>query len=137
MLVVSQILCQHNLYACFICIVTVGLGRPANLFSYWAQKYVQPVLFKHLRIGLLYVREGLKNYEALHCLCVCPPIGSHLFKYLYFPQCSLKFGMKMDPKHVIILSIQCFLSANNWKKEYEKLVNLMFIGPCIIVITEE
>jgi len=70
MLVVSQILCQHNLYACFICIFTVGLGSPANLFSYWAQKYVQPALFKHLRISLLYVREGFTNYEALHYLCV-------------------------------------------------------------------
>jgi hypothetical protein len=68
------------------------------------------------------VREGLTNYEALHCLCVCPPVGSHLSKYLYFSQCSLKFVVKMEPKHVSILSIQYFLSTNNCKKEYEKLV---------------
>jgi hypothetical protein len=53
MLVVSQIL-----YSCCICIVTVGLGRPPNLFSQWAQKCVQPALSNHLRIGLLYVPEG-------------------------------------------------------------------------------
>jgi hypothetical protein len=53
MLVVFQIFCQHILNACFICIVTVGLGRPANLFWHWAQKYFQPALSKHLRIVLL------------------------------------------------------------------------------------
>jgi hypothetical protein len=122
MLVVSQILYQHIFYACFICIVTVGLGRAANLFSHWAQKYVQPALSKHLRTDLQSVREGLNNYEALHCLCVCFPVCSHLSKYLYFPQCSLKFVMKMEPKPVSILSIQYFLSANTCKNEYEKLV---------------
>jgi hypothetical protein len=110
------------LYPCLICIVTVGLGRPANLFSRWAQKYVQPALFKHLRIGLLYVRKGFTNYEALHCLSLCPPVGFHLSKYLYYPQRSLKFGMKMNSKHVSILSIQYFLSTNNCKEEYEELV---------------